>query len=88
MVKFLTFISSAVNGWLPKRIQEEIVWNSTANLTGEPSGNLALDLVNEFQNNDFKGMLFWYMYHSKKYCKNHFIEKIFFFKKFDKGKKV
>jgi hypothetical protein len=48
------FNYSAVNGWLPARLREEIIWNSTANLTALPGGNLALDLVNEFQNNDFK----------------------------------
>jgi hypothetical protein len=45
---------SAVNGWLPARLREEIIWNSTTNLTALPGGNLALDLVNEFQNNEFK----------------------------------
>ncbi|XP_076080098.1 uncharacterized protein LOC143050878 [Mytilus galloprovincialis] len=45
---------SAVNGWLPSRLIEDLIWNSTANLTGLPGNNLALDLVNEFLNNEFK----------------------------------
>jgi hypothetical protein len=48
------FNYSAVNGWLPAQLREEIIWNSTAILTALPGGNLALDLVNEFQNNEFK----------------------------------
>jgi hypothetical protein len=31
-----------------------VVWNSTANLVGKPGHNIALDLVNEFLNNEFK----------------------------------
>lgn len=31
------------------------MWNSTANLLGKPGHNIALDLVNEFLNNEFKG---------------------------------
>ena len=30
------------------------MWNSTANLVGKPGHNIALDLVNEFLNNEFK----------------------------------
>lgn len=37
------------------RIRSEVVWNSTANLLGKPGHNIALDLVNEFLNNEFKG---------------------------------
>ncbi|CAG2220040.1 unnamed protein product [Mytilus edulis] len=47
----------SVAGWLPQRLQEELTWNSTANLSGGPGNNLALDLVNEFQNNEFKSNL-------------------------------
>jgi hypothetical protein len=46
-----------VNGWLQSRLREEISWYSTISLTGTPSGNLAHDLVNEFQNNDFKSKM-------------------------------
>ena len=30
------------------------MWNSTANLVGKPGHKIALDLVNEFLNNEFK----------------------------------
>lgn len=46
---------SGINGLLPARIRSEVVWNSTANLLGKPGHNIALDLVNEFLNNEFKG---------------------------------
>ncbi|KAK3108584.1 hypothetical protein FSP39_011323 [Pinctada imbricata] len=46
-----------VNGLLPERLAQELIWNSTANLAGLPGQNLALDLVNEFLNNDFKNQL-------------------------------
>ena len=48
------FNYSTVNGWLHARLREDMIWNSTANLTALSGGNLALDLVNEFQNNEFK----------------------------------
>jgi hypothetical protein len=38
--------------------KEELIWNSTANLTGKEGGNLGLDLVNEFLNNGFKSKYF------------------------------
>ena len=40
---------SAIHGWLPRRLREEIIWNSTVYLTGIQGGNLAHNLVNEFQ---------------------------------------
>ena len=46
-----------MNGWFPARLRKEMIWNSTANLTALAGGNLALDLVNEFQNNEFKNKL-------------------------------
>lgn len=48
------FFTKGVNGWMPKRIAFDIIWNSTANLNGLPGTNIALDLVNEFLNNEFK----------------------------------
>ncbi|KAK3107416.1 hypothetical protein FSP39_014037, partial [Pinctada imbricata] len=45
---------SDMNGLLPERLAQEIKWNSTANLSGLPGHNIALDLVNEFLNNEFK----------------------------------
>lgn len=44
-----------MNGWWPKRLRHEIKWNRTANLRGGHGNNLELDLVNEFQNRNFKG---------------------------------
>jgi hypothetical protein len=55
-LKYIPFLG--INGWLPNRIKEELIWNSTANLTGKEGGNLGLDLVNEFLNNDFKSKYF------------------------------
>jgi hypothetical protein len=55
-LKYIPFLG--INGWLPSRIKEELIWNSTANLTGKEGGNLGLDLVNEFLNNDFKSKYF------------------------------
>ncbi|XP_048736103.2 uncharacterized protein LOC125651518 [Ostrea edulis] len=46
-----------VSGCLPPRLRNEVIWNSTANLTGKPGHNIALDLVNEFLNNEFKSNL-------------------------------
>lgn len=45
---------TGVSGCLPPRLRNEVIWNSTANLTGKPGHNIALDLVNEFLNNEFK----------------------------------
>jgi hypothetical protein len=53
---------SGVNGWLPERLRNEMMWNSTANLVGKPGHNIALDLVNEFLNNEFKGKYKLLMY--------------------------
>ncbi|XP_060605759.1 uncharacterized protein LOC132758222 [Ruditapes philippinarum] len=39
---------------MPKRIAENLIWNSTANLRGEAGCNIPLDLINEFLNNEFK----------------------------------
>lgn len=43
-----------INGSLPPRLRNELIWNSTANLQGKPGNNIALDFVNEFLNNQFK----------------------------------
>ena len=40
---------------MSNRIKEDLIWNSTANIQGGAGNNLALDLVNEFLNNEFKG---------------------------------
>ena len=44
-----------VGGFQPENIREDLIWNRLANLKGRPGGNIGLDLVNEFLNNDFKG---------------------------------
>lgn len=43
-----------VSGCLPPRLRNELIWNGTANLVGKPGHNIALDLLNEFLNNEFK----------------------------------
>ena len=47
---------SGVNGFFPPRLRSEVIWNRVANLRGEPGRNIALDLLNEFHNNEFKGI--------------------------------
>ncbi|KAK3102773.1 hypothetical protein FSP39_013844 [Pinctada imbricata] len=58
--KYLTLghrLLAGINGWLPPRIQQEIIWNSTGNIHGGSGHNVALDLINEFLNNVFKDNL-------------------------------
>lgn len=43
-----------VSGCLPPRLRNELMWNGTANLVGKPGHNIALDLLNDFLNNEFK----------------------------------
>ena len=50
------FVLTGLAGWLPSRLRKDLTWNRTVNLTGGPGRNLAMDLVNEFLNNEFKGM--------------------------------
>ena len=50
---FISFFTG-VSGWLPDHLAHDAVWNRTANLVGGPGKNLALDLVNEFENREFK----------------------------------
>ncbi|XP_070547020.1 uncharacterized protein [Ptychodera flava] len=45
---------ACINGYLPARQAEEMLWNATANLKGGAGKNIPLDLLNEFLNNDFK----------------------------------
>lgn len=47
---------AGINGSLPPRLRNELIWNSTANLQGIPGNNIALDFVNEFLNNQFKSV--------------------------------
>ena len=41
---------------MPKQTKEELLWNATANIKGGEGHNIALDLVNEFLNKEFKGI--------------------------------
>ena len=44
------------SGFLCERLKQDLTWNRVANLSGRPGGNIGLDLVNEFLNNNFKGI--------------------------------
>jgi hypothetical protein len=44
-----------VNGWLPERLRNDLIWNRTVNMRGERDSNDEADLVNEFLNREFKG---------------------------------
>ena len=48
---------SGIRGWLPGRLAHNIIHNRTANTWGLPGKNIALDLLCEHSNNDFKGRL-------------------------------
>ncbi|XP_006824574.1 uncharacterized protein LOC102801699 [Saccoglossus kowalevskii] len=45
---------SCASGFVTKRVAADMIWNSTANMVGGKGHNLALDLINEFLNNEFK----------------------------------
>jgi hypothetical protein len=47
---------AGINGWLPQRLQKDLLWNRTVNLTGGAGKNLEMDLVNEMLNKEFKGI--------------------------------
>ena len=36
------------------RLVNDLLWNRTATITGDMGKNIALDLLNEFENNEFK----------------------------------
>ncbi|XP_071122550.1 uncharacterized protein, partial [Mytilus edulis] len=42
-----------VNGFLPTKLRQDMIWNRTVNYTGGRGSNLEMDLVNEFLNKDF-----------------------------------
>ena len=46
---------SAINGWIEPRLGQEMVHCRTVNTRGGLGKNLALDLKNEYFNNEFKG---------------------------------
>ena len=52
-----TIFFSDVQGGPNTRLKSEIIWNRTANLSGGLGHNIPLDLVNEFLNRDFKGLV-------------------------------
>ena len=47
----------SINGWLPKRLQEDLVWNRTVNYGGGIGRNLPMDIMNEILNRLFKDLL-------------------------------
>ena len=51
------FFFAAINGFLPKRLAHHLVHNRTANTWGIPGSNVALDLLCEHSNNEFKGII-------------------------------
>ncbi|KAI8516393.1 hypothetical protein Bbelb_049740 [Branchiostoma belcheri] len=51
---------TGVGGFLPARLQHDLTWNRVVNLRGGPGGNIGLDLINEFLNNDFKDVPRWF----------------------------
>ena len=38
------------------QIRHELIWERVANVKGLPGNNVGLDLLNEFYNNEFKGI--------------------------------
>ncbi|KAI8516556.1 ATP binding [Branchiostoma belcheri] len=52
-----TVPATRVGGFLPARLQHDLTWNRVTNLRGGPGGNIGLDLINEFLNNDFKDQM-------------------------------
>ncbi|XP_056022213.1 uncharacterized protein LOC130055054 [Ostrea edulis] len=48
---------AGISGWLPLRLQKDLLWNRTVNLSGGPGKNLEMDLVNEMLNKEFKESL-------------------------------
>ena len=46
-----------INGWFPTRLAKDIIHNRTVNIVGGSGRNLEMDLVNEFLNNKFKGII-------------------------------
>ncbi len=55
--KYLTIgtrLLSGIAGWYPGRIKHEATWNRTVNIHGGQGRNIAVDLMNEFLNLDFK----------------------------------
>ena len=53
-----SFLFAGQHGWLSPRLAATIRWNRTANVNGGAGNNVALDLVNEHLNREFKRMLF------------------------------
>ncbi|WAR25131.1 hypothetical protein MAR_010835 [Mya arenaria] len=45
---------AGVNGFLPPRLQQDLIWNRTVNIRGGHASNDEADLVNEFLNREFK----------------------------------
>jgi hypothetical protein len=57
MLTLLSYVHvSDVNGWLSDRQAEDLTWNRTVNIRGGAGHNVAMDKMNEFLNNEFKGI--------------------------------
>ena len=56
-----SFYVRAVRGWVPPRQRADLIWNRTVNVKGGAGECLAMDLVNEHCNQDFKGNKDFYL---------------------------
>ena len=45
----------SINGWLPSKMAQELVWNRIVDYSGGMGRNLQADLMNEIMNRLFKG---------------------------------
>lgn len=54
VLSYVQFLAG-VGGFVGERLQQDLIWNRVGNLKGRKGGNVGLDLINEFQNKDFKG---------------------------------
>ena len=43
--KFLHFQTSAVNGWMPQQVSENLIWNSTVNLDCEAKSSVTTQWI-------------------------------------------
>ncbi len=50
-------LTADLNGWMPPKVQADLIWNRTVNLQGGLGRNIEMDLANEFLNCDFKTSL-------------------------------
>ena len=60
LLKRFTYVIG-VAGWMPLKIRQELIWNRTINYSGGQGRNIPSDLMNEFFNRIFKGMLIYFI---------------------------